>query len=92
MLDIDTKGVEQLRKNNIECVSIGILIRDFNELKNRLINRGLDSIETINKRVKNAEIENERILNSQRKYYNYVVYNDKLSDFLEEINNIFVKE
>lgn len=92
MLDIDTKGVEQLRKNNIECVSIGILIRDFNELKNRLINRGLDSIETINKRVKNAEIENERILNSQRKYYNYVVYNDKLSDFLDEINNIFVKE
>jgi len=67
MLDIDTKGVEQLRNNKIDCISIGILIRNFNELKNRLINRGLDSIETINKRVKNAEIENDKILNIQRK-------------------------
>ena len=53
------------------------------ELKNRLIKRGTETKEEIDKRLKIAIVENEN-----RYFYDYVVVNDKLDIAVKEIEDI----
>ena len=56
-------------------------------LKNRLINRGTEDADTVNKRMNRAVEEAEYM--SQ---YDYIVVNDNLSDCVENVHNIIVSE
>ena len=56
-LDIDWQGARQLRDMEPDTQSIFILPPSLEELRKRLINRGQDSEETINKRMSKAQRE-----------------------------------
>ena len=74
LLVIDVQGAATLANQNLDSVSIFLLPPSMKELRERLGNRGTDSEEAINKRIKTALKEIEACGN-----YDYIVVNDKLS-------------
>ena len=66
-----------------EAISIFIIPPSLDELKKRLILRGLDADDVINKRMENAIIE----LN-HAEYFDYIVLNDNFSRAFNEISSI----
>jgi guanylate kinase len=83
LLDIDVQGASNLMKNNVNAVYIFIAPPDIDTLKKRLLKRNTDSIETIEKRIKNAEKE----MDSKDKYH-YIVINDDFNRALKELEKI----
>lgn len=77
-LDIDWQGARQLRDMEPDTQSIFILPPSLEELRKRLINRGQDSEETINKRMSKAQREI-----SHYNEYDYCLIND---DFETTLN------
>ena len=82
--------IEVIGANNIfkmipcdELISIFILPPSIEELKQRLINRGTESNETINNRIDRAKEELE-----QKNNYQYIVINDNLEKCINEVYNI----
>ena len=71
ILEIEVQGADQVMKKVPEALSIFILPPSLAELKKRLKNRGTDSDEVINCRVKEAEKEIALAHN-----YDYVIIND----------------
>ncbi len=71
LLDIDCQGAQQLRQNYKRGVFIFILPPDYIELEKRLRERGTDSEEVIQRRLKNARVEI-----AQAHTYDYLVVND----------------
>ncbi len=87
LLDIDTQGALQVKKNFPEAVLIFILPPSFKELERRLRNRGTDDEETIEKRLKVARKEVERA-----PLYDYIVVNDRLEKAYEKLRSIVIAE
>ena len=71
LLDIDTQGAEQVIASGMETVSVFVLPPSFTELRNRLEKRGTEKPEEIERRMRNARSEVERM-----DRYDYVVVND----------------
>ncbi len=84
LLDIDTNGARQIRKNYANAVYIFILPPSMQALKKRLINRKTDSDATITKRLENAREEITLCVD-----YDYIVVNDKLERAYEDFESIF---
>lgn len=80
-LDIDWQGARQLRDMEPDTQSIFILPPSLEELRKRLINRGQDSEETINKRMSKAQREI-----SHYDEYDYCLIND---DFDTTLNSLW---
>ena len=76
IFDIDVQGhrIVKQKLNNI-ATSVFITTPNLQELENRLKSRGTDTIDTINKRIKNAKIEIEQISK-----YDYFIVNDNLEE------------
>ncbi len=87
ILDIDTQGAEQIRKNYRNGVFIFILPPEIEELKKRLTRRGSESQEMIDLRIRNAYKEIEKVDN-----YDYVVINDQIDGAVQRIKAIIVAE
>jgi len=87
LLDIDTQGALQVKKNFPEAVLIFILPPSLSELERRLRSRGTDDEETIGKRLKIARDEIEKAL-----YYDYLVVNDVLEVAFEKLRSIITAE
>lgn len=87
LLDIDTQGALQVKKNFPEAVLIFILPPSLTELERRLRSRGTDDEETIEKRLKIARDEIEKAL-----YYDYLVVNDVLEVAFEKLRSIITAE
>ena len=83
VLDIDVQGFIQIRDSIKEVISIFIIPPSLDELKKRLILRGLDADDVINKRMENAIKE----LNHAQ-YFDYIVLNDDFSRAFNEISSI----
>ena len=83
VLDIDVQGFIQIRDSIKEVISIFIIPPSLDELKKRLILRGLDADDVINKRMENAIKE----LNHAQ-YFDYIVLNDDFSRAFSEISSI----
>ena len=71
LLDIDTQGAEQVIASGMETVSVFVLPPSFAELRNRLEKRGTEKPEEIERRMRNARSEVERM-----DRYDFVVVND----------------
>ncbi len=82
LLEIECDGAIQLINKFDDLETIFILPPSISELKNRLINRGTESIETINKRVTKAESEMEL-----SKHYKFSVINDDADRAADELKN-----
>ena len=83
VLDIDVQGFIQISDSIKEVISIFIIPPSLDELKKRLILRGLDADDVINRRMENAIKE----LN-HAKYFDYIVLNDDFNGAFNDINSI----
>ena len=70
ILDIDTVGAANVRKKRSDAVSVFILPPSWAELRQRLTSRGTETSEQVEKRLRNARNEVERLSE-----YDYVITN-----------------
>ena len=87
LLEIDVQGAMQVRDAYPEAVLIFILPTSLKELKNRIINRGSESEESLNKRLGEAMHE---ITYADK--YDYAVINDDLDEAVKQVESIIVAE
>ncbi len=87
ILEIETQGALNIMQKRPDAVSIFILPPDTDTLYARLKNRGTESPEEIENRVKAAEWEL-----SQKEKYDYIVVNDCLEEAVATIENIIKDE
>jgi len=83
ILEIDWQGAQQVRKMCPACISIFILPPSIAVLQQRLQQRGLDSEDIINRRMRDAVTEMRHY-----KEYDYLVVNDAFSEALAELQSI----
>lgn len=87
ILEIDTQGAMQVKRNFKEGIFIFIMPPSYQELKKRIINRGTESEDDIKKRLKCAFLEIERVSN-----YDYIVVNDDIDKAVSKIDCIIHAE
>ena len=88
LFDIDYQGAAQMRmKVPADMVSVFILPPSMVELRNRLLRRAEDSLESMQTRLKTARTELEQWLD-----YDYVVINDDLGRAYDEVRAIVTAE
>lgn len=83
ILEIETKGALQVKKNMPEAILIFILPPSAAELKNRLVGRQTETEEVILERLKKAAEETDNI-----EKYDYYVLNDEVEKCAKHIENI----
>lgn len=83
ILEIEVQGALQVMKKCPDAVSIFIKPPSIQTLRERLINRGTESLEVIEKRVAEAEFE---ISNAVR--YQYNIVNDNLEDAIADFRAV----
>lgn len=86
-LEIEVQGAMQVREKMPDGVYIFLTPPDLNELKNRLVGRGTDSIEVIDKRIETAVSEIKMMQN-----YDYAVVNDQVPFAVSRIKKIIDAE
>jgi guanylate kinase len=84
VLDIDVKGARDIRTAHPDAVTVFIVPSSVEELEKRLRIRGLDSEESIRKRLINAAREIEEASSFQ-----YVIVNDDLERATLELESLF---
>lgn len=87
ILDIDTQGAKKVLKEISQPVLIYLLPPCLRVLKERLINRGMDSLERVKFRLSSARRDMEEAYG-----YHYVIVNDRIEDALEKLKSIIVAE
>ena len=87
ILDIDTQGAKKVAKEISQPVLIYLLPPSLRVLKERLINRGMDSLERVKFRLSNARRDMEEAYG-----YQYVIVNDRIEDALEKLKSIMIAE
>ena len=87
LLEIDVNGGLEIKRNYPQAVLIMITPPSINEIRNRLIKRGTESIEKIDLRMQRIDYEL-----SKKDLYDYAVVNDDLITAVQEIENIIKSE
>lgn len=87
ILEIDIQGALRVKENYPEGVFIFILPPSMEELKNRIINRGSETPESLMLRFKSAYKEINYVSR-----YNYAVVNDTVDDAVIKIESIITAE
>lgn len=87
ILEIDTQGALQVKKQMPEAVLIFICPPSIETLENRLRGRHTEDESTIQRRLQEVKIELERAEN-----FDYKVVNDDLDNAIAELENIIVGE
>lgn len=81
--EIEVQGAKKIKKDFPNSLLLYILPPSIGELRNRLIKRGTESKEEIERRLKISIIENKYSY-----YYDYVIVNDKIEVAVKEIEKI----
>lgn len=87
LLEIDIQGALKVKKKMPEAVYIFIVPPSMKALRHRIIGRGTDPLEIIDKRMGKALGELQCLPE-----YNYVVENDVLEDAVNKVESIIVAE
>lgn len=87
MLDIDTQGAMQIKKQYGEGIYIFVLPPSLDTLRTRLEKRMTDSPDQITSRLRTALSEIKTY-----EQYDYVIINDNLDDALKELSSIVCAE
>lgn len=88
VFDIDYVGLRQLKKNaGDKIVSVLLLPPSVKEVRERLINRGTDSIETIEKRM---SVIDDKL--SKYQEFDYIIINDDLEQTIQKVKTIIASE
>jgi guanylate kinase len=80
LLEIDVQGALQIRDQKIPGIFIFVSPPDFEELRKRLVGRGTESPEVVERRLQKAQDEYR-----ERVKYDHVVINDDLGTCVEEV-------
>ena len=83
ILEIEIQGALNIKEKFPEAVLIYVLPPSAVELKNRLVNRGTETLEVINRRMMRAREESEGI-----DKYDYILVNDDLNECVTALDNI----
>lgn len=83
ILDIDVQGARSVKKNMPEAVTIFILPPGLQELRKRLMNRGTETLDVIEKRLTIAGQEMEA-----SSEYDFIVINDILDNAVRDVTSI----
>lgn len=86
VFDIDVEGAKKLRAQYPEATLVFIAPPSMEELERRLVQRGTDSPEAIEQRLKNAKEEM-----AESKWYHHVIVNDDLGRAISELKTIIEK-
>lgn len=86
-LEIEVQGARQVQKQMPEGVFIFLTPPDLKELEARILNRGTETAETVQRRLKKAVDEMRQV-----RYYNYMVENDKVDNAARKVKNIIESE
>jgi len=87
ILDIETKGAEQVMSKRPDAISIFIFPGSFEILEQRLRLRGTDSEEKILGRLAQAKIECQKA-----EMYDYIIINDRFETACDEVISIITAE
>ena len=87
ILDIDTQGAKKVKKEIAQPVLVYVLPPSLKALRERLINRGVDSLEMIKFRLSNAKRDMEEATG-----YRYVIVNDSVEEAVEKLKSIIIAE
>lgn len=87
ILEIDVNGARNIKNIFPDALLIYIAPPSIEVLKERLVNRGTEDLETIENRIKIADEELKQI-----DFYDYVVVNDNLDKAIDDVRNIILKE
>lgn len=83
ILEIDVNGARNIKKLFKDALLIYIAPPSIEVLRDRLVGRGTESLEVIEKRLKIAEDELKQI-----DFYDYVVVNDNLDEAINRVKEI----
>jgi len=87
ILEIDWQGADQVRKQIENNISVFILPPSKKELRSRLADRGTDSEEVIDRRMRDAENEM-----SHYGEFDYLIVNDDFNMALDELKAIMISQ
>lgn len=87
ILEIEVQGAFHIREQFPDALLLFITPPNAKELKNRLIHRGTESMDKIEKRLNRASEEAVFM-----KQYDYIVVNDDLDECVEHLNEIIENE
>jgi guanylate kinase len=87
ILDIDTQGAKKVMKEIAQPVLIYLLPPSLKVLRERLMDRGVDSLEMVKFRLSNARRDME-----EADGYHYVIVNNRIEDAVEELKSIIIAE
>ncbi len=82
-LDIEVQGAMQVKRQRPETLLIFLMPPSMQELERRLVGRGQDDMDTIHRRLHEAEREC-----AMRDAFDYVVVNDDVERVVAEINEL----
>lgn len=83
ILEIEVQGAAQIKKIFPEAVTVFLIPPDKEELRKRLIGRGTENMDTVEKRLKRASEEIELL-----PHYDFVVVNDTVENAVKRINTV----
>ncbi|MDE6667175.1 MAG: guanylate kinase [Clostridia bacterium] len=83
ILEIEPNGALQVKKSHPEAILIMIVPPDVDALRSRLIGRGTESRDEIERRISRMEYEL-----SKKDLYDYVLVNDNLDSCVEGLHNL----
>lgn len=87
ILDIDTQGAKKVKDIIGQPVLIYLLPPSLKVLKERLINRGVDSLEMVKFRLASARRDMQ-----EAEGYRYVIVNDSVEEAVEKLRSIIIAE
>eukprot|EP01111_Echinosteliopsis_oligospora_P011159 TRINITY_DN3613_c0_g1_i1.p1 TRINITY_DN3613_c0_g1~~TRINITY_DN3613_c0_g1_i1.p1 ORF type:complete len:275 (+),score=81.64 TRINITY_DN3613_c0_g1_i1:57-881(+) len=90
ILDIDVQGCELVKKSDVACRFVFIAPPSKEELKRRLVGRGTETPDAIERRLKNAERE----LSYMEKpgFFDTIIVNDNLEKAYEQLKAILQRD
>jgi len=87
ILEIDPQGAMQIREASDEAVLVYVMPPSMEELRNRLIGRGTETMEQVEKRMSCARDEM-----AYRDKYDYIIVNDELSQAAAKMEAVMQAE
>jgi guanylate kinase len=87
ILDVDTQGAKKAMKEIDQPILIYLLPPSLKVLRERLLNREVDSLEMVKFRLSNARKDIEEAY-----WYHYVFVNDRIGEAIEKLKSIIISE
>jgi len=87
LFDIDEPGARQLKQAYPSVITVLVLPPSLKVLRQRLIDRGTEEGEALDRRLKRAKEEIEAM-----RWYDYVVINDTIAEAVDQLQAVIISE